>query len=689
MHRRRIGNSTKPAAHNVTNAKADEVLATLPTVAAAAATQAVTVPNVVTVKPIETGMIINRCASDVYGLSIRFSDSTQSAYLENAPILSFSVHYESDTSVRLFVYTPHQSVLLILTNFEGAEFPVLLPGGDNYNQTIQLPFTIQKIADAPAYKIPRIVHQTYVSRHTTVPNILACQTWWMQNLAYEYRFYDDDTCARLMMDMAITLKPLLENIDILQAYNMLYAGAYKSDLFRLALLYIHGGVWADVSSVCEQAIDSYIHPTDNLVVCVDTPCQVRYANIHQAYLYAAPQSPILLHILKYTASTVLGRRFELPGMVFQSISVTGPTAFAEGLNMHMGRQSKQYFDKMRDDNHLFLDNDTSSDVFRFQPFTTDRGVRYLDHVNRHIWSTPSKMVITTKYPGFEHYRTTPHYSILGSQGYLYKHKIANVQLKKQKGVWNLYQVWLQGNLVSTSMAQAIDTWKQDYDWCNYKFCTEADAKDVLMAIGPEYYKAYTMLKPHAFKCDLLRAALLYGTGGLYVDVDMVSLTSLRSLTQENDVVLLSSGFEQVDNGLMFFAKPKHPLLLHYLNRMVANIVCRVGVTSDLALTGPRLWSQCIHEYYGMVDFVADRYTLRNDRLVLLRHEAITPNHDMTMVTDSFRNKAVTTIAPGTTIVTCENVKYACTKYPNYNQERIIMGGTNFAEEFQQRKIFTD
>jgi hypothetical protein len=123
--------------------------------------------------------------------------------------------------------------------------------------------------------------------------------------------------------------------------------------------------------------------------------------------------------------------------------------------------------------------------------------------------------------------------------------------------------------------------------------------------------------------------------------------------------------------------------------MVANIVCRVGVTSDLALTGPRLWSQCIHEYYGMVDFTADQYRLRNDRLVLLRHEAITTHHDMTMITDAFRNKAVTTIAPGTTIVTCDNVKYACTKYPNYNQERIIMGGTNFAEEFQQRKIFTD
>ena len=37
-----------------------------------------------------------------------------------------------------------------------------------------------------------------------------------------------------------------------------FAGAYKSDIFRLCVLYIYGGVWTDISSICNYPIDKII-----------------------------------------------------------------------------------------------------------------------------------------------------------------------------------------------------------------------------------------------------------------------------------------------------------------------------------------------------------------------------------------------------------------------------------------------
>lgn len=625
--------------------------------------------------------VADRLPCDIYNVTMRAGDA--GAYEDTLPLPGLRVHF----------YTP-QIVDLVMLNSAPAGAKVKLRAADGSSsdsitwnitgqcERVSLPWTVD--AKPPPQLIPRIIHQTYISRALPAAGYRACQTWWLANPEYEYRFYDDATCQALMESWYGPDAPELE------AYNMLYAGAYKSDIFRLALLYRVGGVWADVSSVCEAPLASYIGPDDEFVVCVDSPCQKRYANIHQAYLFVIPEHAAIAHILDYTVKTVLFRRFESPGMVFQSIAVTGPTAFAEGLNDYLGRRPLEFFDPP-DHIHLFKDDDVSDNPFRFVPFVTEKGIRYLDHRNSKIWINPTTPVISTKYPHFSKYRTNVHYSILGNMGYIYKVKVVE-STPSVTSLIPVWQVWLQTPFVSKQMAAAMQTW-HEMALCEYHFMTEKTARAATAAVLPEVWQAIDMLRPHAYKCDLLRAVLLYVFGGLYVDADMVSLQTLEPLMQANDVLLLSSNSEQVDNGLMYFAKPGHPLLLHYLQRAVAQIKARAAVKSDLALTGPRLWTACIFEFWNWRSVPArSARSVSGDRIAILTHVAVTPTYvESTAVKalnlDEQRLTALRTVAPGTTVVTYADVPYVCTKYPDYNKERLIMGGTNFAAEYQAGAIY--
>jgi mannosyltransferase OCH1-like enzyme len=620
----------------------------------------------------------------------------KTAYENTQPIPHVHVHYQSPHELTVLVTQPKsEATLEIAPVTDKNAVPINLvvqPHPRQWKTTISIPWTISD--DLPAQHIPRIIHQTYITRELPAESYSACQTWWLTNPEYQYRFYDDELSQTLMEQWYPADAPEL------QAYNMLYAGAYKSDIFRLALLFREGGVWADVSSVCEAPISSYIQPEDELVVCVDSPCQKRYANIHQAYLFVVPGHPAIEHILAYTVRTVIHRRFETPGMVFQSIAVTGPTAFAEGLNDFMKRRPLEYFDP-EGEIHLFKDNDTSVNPFRFTPFITDQDVRFLDHRNGRIWTAPDTVVITTKFPNFSQFRTNVHYSVLGNMGYIYKEAVPVYTFGempiltagqvfhgyKEDPADKVWQVWLQTNYVSHQMAAAMRTWHNIGD--QYCFVTEAAARQQTLHLMPEVWQAIDLVRPHAYKCDLLRALLLYIYGGLYVDADMVCLQSLDALMTAHKVILLSSGPEQVDNGLMYFDEPGHPLLLHYLQRAVAQIKARVSVASDLALTGPRLWTACVQEYWGW-SLVPSESVWQD--VAIMRHEAITESYATSAAVQELQltglpAQALRTVAPGTTVVTWNDVPYVCTKYPDYNKERLIMGGTNFAAEFQAGSIF--
>uniref|UniRef100_A0A6C0IMD2 Glycosyltransferase n=1 Tax=viral metagenome TaxID=1070528 RepID=A0A6C0IMD2_9ZZZZ len=63
-----------------------------------------------------------------------------------------------------------------------------------------------------------------------------------QNPEFTYYLFDDNDCREF-------IKTNFDN-DVLNAYDTLLPGAYKADLWRLCVLYIHGGIYMDIKLAC-------------------------------------------------------------------------------------------------------------------------------------------------------------------------------------------------------------------------------------------------------------------------------------------------------------------------------------------------------------------------------------------------------------------------------------------------------
>ena len=78
------------------------------------------------------------------------------------------------------------------------------------------------------------------------PNLSRLANSWKQE-GWEYRFYED-------IDVRNFLTMNFPN-EVVNAYDQLIPGAFKADLFRYCVLFIHGGVYADVDVLLESNLD--------------------------------------------------------------------------------------------------------------------------------------------------------------------------------------------------------------------------------------------------------------------------------------------------------------------------------------------------------------------------------------------------------------------------------------------------
>ena len=91
-------------------------------------------------------------------------------------------------------------------------------------------------------RIPLNLFQTWHTR-ALPPFMQRCvQRMISENPEFTYRFYDDANCRSFIETHF--------DEDVLRAYDRLIPGTYKADLWRYCILYIHGGIYADIKYQC-------------------------------------------------------------------------------------------------------------------------------------------------------------------------------------------------------------------------------------------------------------------------------------------------------------------------------------------------------------------------------------------------------------------------------------------------------
>lgn len=169
-------------------------------------------------------------------------------------------------------------------------------------------------------KIPKIIHQTFES--LIIPHCLTrcVNTWILLNPEYEYRYYTGEDCRDF----------IAANFDkrVLKAYDTLYPGAYKSDLWRCCVLYKLGGVYADIKLFPNTKLDKLIHDDTELILVKDLEMfsREKVPEIFNAFMACKAGHPLMLRIINMICDNVEKRY-----MGKDRLSITGPVLVREAI----------------------------------------------------------------------------------------------------------------------------------------------------------------------------------------------------------------------------------------------------------------------------------------------------------------------------------------------------------------------
>ena len=243
--------------------------------------------------------------------------------------------------------------------------------------------------------IQQNIIQTY--KHSTLPPRMLSTVNKLKadNADYRHFYYDDQMCEHFLREHHAP--------DVLEAFLSVKKGAFKADIFRLAVLYTFGGVYMDICmrSMLANSISKLLdvfetHTEHKLVVVKDKP----KGAIYQAFVAATKGNTIVKHILdgtvqrvkcKYVPSSKLSQRD-------RSISYTGPLAFGALLNTYLGRDEHTAFQcgLLRDDiyvhnyekKHLSLTKNDGVVLCKHEPVLRTKYYRWQHDRDEHYTQQP-------------------------------------------------------------------------------------------------------------------------------------------------------------------------------------------------------------------------------------------------------------------------------------------------------------
>ena len=176
--------------------------------------------------------------------------------------------------------------------------------------------------------IPKKIFQTWETNKVSLEMYDAVHTWIDKNPDWEYHFFDAKARRNFIKDNFPK--------KVLEAYDALIPGAYKADLWRYCVLYIHGGVYADIKLVLCNQLDKLIDTNTQF-----TSVKERWpekGGVHNSFLCSMPKHKFLKSAIDLIVYNVNSGYFGE-----KAISPTGPFALGMAINLVLGRDVRKDF----------------------------------------------------------------------------------------------------------------------------------------------------------------------------------------------------------------------------------------------------------------------------------------------------------------------------------------------------------
>ena len=219
--------------------------------------------------------------------------------------------------------------------------------------------------------IPQKIFQTWHSKLVPPMMYKAIQRIKKYNPLFKYYLFDDNDCREF-------IKKYFKS-DVLNAFDNLIPGAYKADLWRYCVLFIHGGIYLDIKYMPSKGF-KFINlcEKEHLVLDEDK------LGIYNAFMVCKPKNIFLFKAIRQIVSNVQNKYYGE-----SALSPTGPRLLSKFISLN---------DPILDMKHGLIDSNNK--------FIYYKGFKIIRSYNGH---EIEKIKASIK----------PHYSVLWGQRNIY------------------------------------------------------------------------------------------------------------------------------------------------------------------------------------------------------------------------------------------------------------------------------
>lgn len=216
--------------------------------------------------------------------------------------------------------------------------------------------------------IPKVIYQTWKTKDLTGKMAENVQLIKDMNPEYQHILYDDTDCRQFI------LQNFGENYA--NAFDALINGAFKADLWRYCMLYVHGGVYMDIDLTPLVPLSKLVSEQDQFVSVVDIDWN-GHVGIYQAFLACTPRHPVIASSIDITFANIVTRRETFMDSV---LILTGPAVVGRAMNL---------FWKRKDPNQKII------------PGRYPDGIVLYRNDKNYIVDTDGKQLIKNKFTGYK------------------------------------------------------------------------------------------------------------------------------------------------------------------------------------------------------------------------------------------------------------------------------------------------
>jgi mannosyltransferase OCH1-like enzyme len=168
--------------------------------------------------------------------------------------------------------------------------------------------------------------------------------------------------------------------------------------------------------------------------------------------------------------------------------------------------------------------------------------------------------------------------------------------------YNVYNIWIGDKPFPEGWRFCLDSWKRVDPECNQVLLGDKEISELFRNDLPQFVDFYeNRLARVIEKADFARLAIVYVKGGIYADIDVECVKSLRPLLNTDKAIM---GMEPVEHAKTLYSREKylcnaiflsparHPFWLRLMNKIVKKYSPSTGVFGS---TGPmfftKLWEK--------------------------------------------------------------------------------------------------